>query len=387
MKKKRHEMILYYNEVNQRIRLFERNEFENKEIVEYQSHKRNNLFNIYLFLYSFIDLLLLTFLLIKSRITRTSLNLIYTFEGLCSIQDNKYSERIIQNLEINNKVYINQGTENIIKLIDGFKVYNIGGIVKLIAYIIHLFDQRNNLIRAYSFVNDYILSISYSNSIYLLCHYDRNGISVVFSKYRNSSRLIEVQHGGIINYPSYLKPSSIKIADVFIVRNKATVAYLQTHLNQFFKSIEYEILPYPKNTSIRYEGINILYASSIETNGFHPLFLAFLDSSTESNIFLTVRLHPREKNKKAIFEEDLAKYDVNYQFDDSINWLENNKILNLIVISPWSSIIEEAADNKITAIIIDILGQKRYANLIDNQVIYFANAGIQISTIIDKLHQ
>ena len=99
------------------------------------------------------------------------------------------------------------------------------------------------------------------------------------------------------------------------------------------------------------DGIQILYASSVEINGFHPVFLDYLKSDNLLNTTITVRLHPREKEKKEIFEKVLLDKNIKYVFDNSMNWLEANTVKNLIVISPWSSVIEEASDNEFKTII------------------------------------
>ena len=50
-----------------------------------------------------------------------------------------------------------------------------------------------------------------------------------------------------------------------------------------------------------------------------------------------------------------------------------NTIQNLIVVSPWSSMIEEAIDNGYKAIIIDEMEKKRFSNYIDNVQCFYTN--------------
>uniref|UniRef100_UPI0040491BFB hypothetical protein n=1 Tax=Flavobacterium sp. TaxID=239 RepID=UPI0040491BFB len=365
------EMILCFKNVNDRILTFEKKE-RGEEPTVINKNKGGKFHFISILLFSIVDFFLLLLLLLSARFKKKKLSLVYTTANLCSFHKGKYSERIIQNATIENKVYINQGRETIIKTIDNHKVYNIGGLVKLIALVFYLRDKENKLIRAYSFVNNFILYVFYGNKVYLLCHYDLNGISIVFSKHRKKINLIEVQHGGMINYPAYSLPSPVKIADAFIVKNEQTVAYLETHLNKNYTDIIYTVLPYPKTVNVVQQGIHILYASTVEIGGFHPVFLHFLENHRLEKLSVNIRLHPREKEKKIIFESEIKKHQVNYKFDDSKNWLESNTISNLIVISPWSSIIEEAVDNGFKTIIIDEVGKKRYSNYLENNNCFYS---------------
>ena len=69
----------------------------------------------------------------------------------------------------------------------------------------------------------------------------------------------------------------------------------------------------------------------------------------------------------------MDKLNINYKFDETENWLETNHIDNLIIISPWSSTIEDAYDNNYKTIIIDKSGKERFNNLIDNINCYYSN--------------
>ena len=118
--------------------------------------------------------------------------------------------------------------------------------------------------------------------------------------------------------------------------------------------------------------MHLLYASTLEFNGLHPVFKDFLRRNTNKELHVIIRLHPREMDKKDLFSQELSEYRIKYEFDNSKNWLEGNNIKNLIVISPWSSIIEEAVDNEFTSIIIDKVGKHRYGSLIDNKNCFYS---------------
>lgn len=361
------ELKNYYLDVSSRITEFERPNSNSISIVK--SGSRNYAFRI--FLRSILDLFLLTIKLTSIKFSNKQYSLIYTQANLCAFENNHYKERLVNNLKIENRIYINQGKEKIIKSIDGYKTYNIGGVVEIISKFFSNKDKKINLLKAYQIVNSYILFLYNKKNVFLLCHYDQCGLSIIFSKFRKKIKLIEVQHGGMINYPAYSKASKIKIADEFYVRNNETMLYLKKHLNFNFHDIKYQIMPYAEVKLIDAIGIHLFYASTVELNGFHPIFLDFLNSVDLSNMNLTVRLHPREKSKKEIFEKELMNKNINYSFDNSLNWLKSNTIKNLIVISPWSSIIEEASDNGFKTIVIDEVGKKRFNYLIDNNKVFY----------------
>ncbi|HAW08139.1 MAG TPA: hypothetical protein DCW42_03070, partial [Bacteroidetes bacterium] len=71
--------------------------------------------------------------------------------------------------------------------------------------------------------------------------------------------------------------------------------------------------------------------------------------------------------------EQINKFHIKYTFDDSENWLVGNPIKNLIVISPWSSSIEDSYDNGFITIIIDPVGKERYKHLIDNKRCFYSD--------------
>jgi hypothetical protein len=101
----------------------------------------------------------------------------------------------------------------------------------------------------------------------------------------------------------------------------------------------------------------ILYCSSIEVNGIHPVLYNFLQNH---NLFkLRIRMHPRETSKK-IFSDQLNSVNINYDFDEFNDWKDNLNNYNLTVVTPWSSIAEESTDLSIKTIIIDKIGRDRF---------------------------
>ncbi len=304
-------------------------------------------------------------LIFSNKFSQTT-HFVYTSKNFCFQENGKFEDRVVSSFLNENVVFINQGKEEYISKINNQKVYNIGGAIVLLG----LFFRKNKSkelqnYRSYAAVNNSIVKHVKNATIYTLCYYDINGLSLAFSKYRKNFTYIEVQHGSMINYPPYLKPSAVKLIDEMYVRNNQTIRFLKMHLHKLH-DIKYHLIPYPTTRLHPKKGIHILYASTMEMNGFHPVFLNFLEKQNLQEVTVIVRLHPREKEKKAIFENEIKKYKVNYQFDNSKNWLENNTISNLIVVSPWSSIIEEAVDNGFKTIIIDEVGKKRYLNYLDN---------------------
>src|SRR5690554_4174680 len=220
------ELKEYYIDVLRRISKFEKR--ESSPIILLSKKARKSIF--YIFFLSFLDFLELTLKLIIIRFNKKPYSLIYTHANLCAFENNQFKERLVENLKIENRIYINQGKEKIIKSIDGYKTYNIGGVVNLVSRLFLNKNNKINSLTAYYIVNNYILFFYSKKNIYLLCHYDQNGLSIVFSKYRKKIKLIEVQHGGMINYPPYMNPSLIKIADIFYIRNNETIDYLKKHL-------------------------------------------------------------------------------------------------------------------------------------------------------------
>lgn len=328
---------------------------------------------IHLIVKAFTDILFLTIKFLTNRTKKY--NIIYTGVGLCHEQNGKYTDRILKPILLKNVIYINKDKDVIIEEINGIKTYNIGGVVKLIYLFRKLLGLKTlAMYKSYKIVNMFILGKANNPDVYSFLFYNLNGLSLMFLKHRHTFTLIEVQHGTIINFPPYSRPSDFKCADVFYVKNQATIDFLKKKINKNFPDVEYKQLPYPAlNTTYTY-GVFILYASSIEFNGIHPLFMEYLDQLKESeNVTVFIRLHPREKHKLDIFQNQIEHVKAKVHFDNSENWLEANKITNLIVVSPWSSVIEDAADNNYKTIIIDKLGNCRFKGIVDNSKVFFVD--------------
>lgn len=331
---------------------------------------------------SIFDFVLL-FLKLKFNKSFLDKRIVYTGVGSLNQNGDHFEDRHTKQLDLDNLLYISTNKEKRIKKIEKNKVYNIGGFVKLV----YLFQRKreSKLMRmffSYSFVNNQILKLLKGNEVYVICLWELNTLSVVFSEYRDNFKLIKIQHGNMINYPPYVEVAPVKIADLFYVKNQQTADFLKKNLCKNY-SCEYKLIPRVEKNLTYYPGIHIFYASTIETEGFHPVFLDFLNNNTNDNLNIIIRLHPRERDKMKYFIDIISKYKVNYKFDNSPNWLIANRIKNLIVVSPWSSMLEEAYDNGFLAITIDKVGLKRYEYLVDNKQFFFSE---NLSEIIDTIN-
>lgn len=297
---------------------------------------------------------------------------VFTSRNFCTEEGGELQDRIVKPLFTEDIIFVNHSKEYPLTRINGTKVYNLGGVVKLRS----LFFPRDTsrlmrIFLAYRQVNDMIVGHLNGQEVFTLCYYDMNGLSLAFSRHRSKMRLVEFQHGSIVNYTPYVNPSPIQIADVFYVKNQSTVEYLKSHLCRDYDA-EYRLIPYPKTQLELVPGMHVFYASTIEFNGLHPVFKEFLAKNEDENLHVIVRLHPRERCKEELFIQQLSKYNINYEFDRTKNWIESNRIKNLIVVSPWSSIIEDSFDNGFTTIVIDSVGKERYAHLIDGFRCYYS---------------
>jgi len=300
-----------------------------------------------------------------------SKNIVYTTEYFCAWVDGKLTDRVLKPLHLENVIYINTSREKLLSTIDNQKVYNIGGLARLLS-IFYL--DKSGLMRGFlgfTLINNLIIKKLNHNCVFMMMFYNVNGFSLVFSKYRKNITLIEVQHGSVVNYPPYIIPSPVKIADVFYVKNETSIDYLKTHLCLNYPA-EYQLLPHHIRKNKYSPGLHILYASTVEFNGIHPVMKEFLKKICRTDLDLIVRLHPREKDKQPLFEEQLGQYNIKYRFDHSSNWLDSNTIENLIVITPWSSCLEDAYDNGYFSIIIDPVGRDRYEYLLDNKRCFYS---------------
>lgn len=332
------------------------------------------LFDRFLFFFrsilDFIHLLFLLYFRYDEQIKNKKI--VFTAKNFCTYSNGKYFDRIVRPLYTSNLLFINTSKEYYLNRINEEKTFNLGGLVRFICIFFIHDSARMRIFKAYTIINNLVLKKLMSAELIILWFYDINSLSLIFSKYREGNILIEVQHGSIINYPPYVKPSPIKIVDVFYVKNKLTMNYLSNHLCINFQP-EYRLIPYPTRPREFKPGTHLFYASTIEFKGLHPVLIKFLSEADFSDLDLTIRLHPRERDNEKLFTAQLCQFNVQYQFDHSENWLLGNETTNIIVISPWSSTIEDAYDNGFETIIIDPVGRDRYQHLIDNKICFYSD--------------
>jgi len=366
-------------------------DFKNQKYTDTKSKKnicdklKNYFSNTQVVCKSIIDYSVLMYLLYMKKSYFNNKRIVYTAKNLCTVNNGVLEDRIVKPIFHNNIIFVSHAKDYTIDKINNQRVFNIGGIIKLYSRLI---DKKHSLkmrlFLSYRTINDSILKQLNGNEVYSLCYYDLNGLSLALSSYRKQIKFGEVQHGSIINYPPYAEPAPFILADIFYVKNKETIEYLKYNLCKNFKP-EYQLIPYPKVKRQELDGVYVFYASTVEFNGFHPVFENFLKTNSINDLHIIVRLHPREKEKESIFRTVLEKYSSNFEFDNSKNWLENNKIKNLIVVSPWSSSIEDSYDNDFITITIDPVGKERYSHLIDDKQCYYSDDLIKtIENILEK---
>ncbi len=325
------------------------------------------------FVLSSLDIIQLAYILWFRREWLKSQRIVYTGLGSCIEVDGTLEDRIVKPLFSDNIIFINSQKNTRIKRINNQRVFNLGSLVKFFSTIGYWsLSKKMKVFKAYSDLNDLILRKLDGNEVYVICLWEMNTLSIMFSKFRSHFTLIKIQHGSMIDYPPYVKPAPIKIADLLYVKNKPTIEFLKKHLCSNYPT-EYKLIPYP-NTDRRWvSGTHLLYASTIEMNGLHPVFTNFLEMNDDPDLHVIIRLHPREMDKKERFKAALNGYKGVFAFDESKNWLEGNKIRNLIVISPWSSALEEAFDNGFIAITIDPVGKSRFKHFVDNKQFFYTD--------------
>lgn len=320
---------------------------------------------------SLLDFLQLRFLLLFSHFQNK--RIVYTSSNFSTTENGVVEDRIVKPLFTDNILFINQSKEVYLPKMNQQKVYNVGGVAKLLSFFSKAKNPMMRYFEGHQTVNKWLLSGFENKEIYLMYYYELNSLSIIFSDFRSKLKLVEVQHGSMINYPPYVRPAPVKVIDVFYVKNSPTIGYLKEHLCKGFEC-EYHLIPYPKNATVYKEGISILYASTLELNGLHPVFYDFLKTTGRTDLTVKIRLHPREQNPETEqrFTEQMNDCGIAFTFDTSKNWLEAISETNLIVISAWSSILEEAFDNGFKAIIIDPMGAKRFDYLLGCENFIFA---------------
>lgn len=284
-------------------------------------------------------------------------------------------------------LYVNYHGTKLMRQVNNKKIYNLGILLNSFGRIIKK-KKIDKTIEYYNKWFNILFRFFPVKCIYIPCFYDFLGLSLIFDKHRHRYSLIEVQHGGICNFQPFVHPVNFKISDTIYVNNTRTAKYLKDHL---YKNVDVEIIQKEETKILgnikKASIVSLIYFSTIEVNGLHPVFLNYLEKLGEiAPHRLFIRLHPREREKETHFRESLEKMRIKFEFDNSKNWIENHSTEHILVISPWSSVIEEAVDNGISSIIIDEFGKQRYHDLIDNKVCFYStNLEEIIPTIIKTM--
>ena len=315
-------------------------------------------------------------------------SIVYTAPNFCTHgKSGNSKDRITHGVCGDKVIYINYSKESLLRKIDGNRVINTGGVAKLL--MLTIFRSKEKVIAAslaYRMVNDLYLKKLQGNDVYTLCHYDYNGWALIASRYRFSFKLIEVQHGSMINYPPYQKATKIPIPSAFYVKNTRTSEYLKVHFCKH-NNADYFLLPLHARNSELIDSTRILYISSLECNGLHSVVVEFLKHFPPSETEIFIRLHPRERNKEGYFRNQLKQLGINGTFDQSDNWIDGNKVAKLFVITPWSSVVEEAIELDYPVIIIDPGGKKRFQHLIDDEKCFYAATPKEINKVVMAYHE
>jgi hypothetical protein len=333
-------------------------------------NKRTYLKKGLVLLYGIWDFMEILFL--RNKIFKNQVSIYYTHSSFIKFQNNQFEDSFFgEILEPDNSVFISYDKFNYIKKIEGIRVYNLGVFVRILSrfgFVKKTTKQENY--NEWEFVNSIIAKKLTGNKIFVSCYSNECGFSLVFNRYRNNYTLIEIQHGNVINYPPYSFISDRHLVDVFYCRDERSKLFLEDNLfNKFSPKLivlntkQVQFLP-------QTDKVEILYVSSYEFSGFHPVFESFL-FSRPANCNVKIRLHPRQIDLEDSFIECISKSGVNYEIDRSKFWFESIP-LNTFVISPLSSVIEEAVNLGLKSIIIDSAGAKRYEYLIDNKLCFFS---------------
>lgn len=283
-------------------------------------------------------------------------------------------EIFLKDVDLKDAIIINYHHTKLIRKIHKQKVYNLGIILGLILRIFNSTKSAIKLLNISNFFYVCFLKMFKIKQVYTPCYYDYVAFSLIMEKNRTFS-IIEVQHGTINNFFPYTRPTSFKLVDEIWVNNLRTKKYLE---NNLYKDVQViiNLKQIERKLQVKYNFTEtiLLYCSSIEINGLHPVILDYLTTAkATSNTKLLVRLHPREKMNVELFRSQLTNSKIAYSFDDSADWTLYAESANLIVISPWSSVIEDAYELGIKSIVIDDFGKKRFQDIIDNKLCFFTN--------------
>lgn len=317
-----------------------------------------------------LDLVVLLFNFPKIKNSQTAI--LYIHPSFIKNASQNQTENFYEGIKPkNNYIYFSYDKYIYLKNIEGIKVYNIGIVVKLFSKLkAHKKLSLQNDFNIWYPIQNFICKRLNKNTVYIPAYSNGAGLSLVFNKYRENFKLVEVQHGSVLNYPPYSFVSNLPLIDAFYYRTEIDKCFLKDNL--FAKqTVEFLQIPQEQITFLpKTNRIEILYVSSYEFNDFHPVFKKFINNVAQ-NVFIRVRLHPRQSNLEAVFSKQLETNNVSFEIHQYSNWHENLPS-NTIVISPFSSVIEEAANVGLKAIIIDPLGSKRFNYLLNKENCIFS---------------
>jgi len=299
-------------------------------------------------------------------------NIYYTHSSFFKSINKHFEDTLYGDLlKQENSVFISYDRYNYYKKVSNIRVFNLGIVIRILQklkIIKRTTEQLNT--DNWLFINEIVCKHLKNNDIYIPAYSNELGFSLVFNKYRKRYKLIEIQHGSVINYPPYSVIADLPLVDVFYYRNESSKLFLERNL---FARIPVVLKPLKKD-SINLQPsttlLEILYISSYEFDTIHPVFEKFLRRSPK-NCHIRIRLHPRQSSIESFFTSTLREMNCNFVIDRSKAWF-TDITENTIVISPLSSVIEEAVDNKLLTVIIDETGASRYNYLIDNKHCYYS---------------
>lgn len=315
-----------------------------------------------------LDLVVLLFNFPKIKNSQTAI--LYIHPSFIKNASQNQTENFYEGIKPkNNYIYFSYDKYIYLKNIEGIKVYNIGIVVKLFSKLkAHKKLSLQNDFNIWYPIQNFICKRLNKNTVYIPAYSNGAGLSLVFNKYRENFKLVEVQHGSVLNYPPYSFVSNLPLIDAFYYRTEIDKCFLKDNL--FAKqTVEFLQIPQEQITFLpKTNRIEILYVSSYEFNDFHPVFKKFINNVAQ-NVFIRVRLHPRQSNLEAVFSKQLETNNVSFEIHQYSNWHENLPS-NTIVISPFSSVIEEAVKLKLTTFIIDKSGFKRFEHLLNFDYVF-----------------
>lgn len=267
------------------------------------------------------------------------------------------------------------------EILDSFldnRVLNIGLLVGMAKRLTRRERSMLGDARLFSRIHRCIRPLMSGSRVFIPCYYDANGLALIMSDRRDLYEVIEVQHGGICNFEPYTRPVPFRVADRILVADNRTADYLKHHLCSRVP-VEIDLMESEKPECVQRvdnEIPVILYCSSIEVGGVHEGFLSFLTSCDDkARPRLRVRLHPRELDRKDLFKDQLGDAGWDFDFDDSPDWLAGNPFVRLVVVTPWSSVVEEGVREGIRVVILDEFGRERFRDLIDDRTCWYEDGG------------